>query len=147
MRQGSIHLPDTDFFWIIPCSREYSVILKKQSLAMLKVTQNRKYWIFISSQYVINTCSYTIILIKTGVGYIIFHNNDFAIQSFLALKLIISAWVRVSGSQQQTTKNAQVWDYSCSNQSNLKMKAESLTKTLPYLNLNISRTKNGRNKL
>ena len=53
MRQGSVHLPDTDFFWIIPCSREYSVILKKQSFAMLKVTQNQKYWIFISSQYVL----------------------------------------------------------------------------------------------
>ena len=31
--------------------------------------------------------------------------------------------------------------------SNLEMEAEYLTKTLPYLNLNISRTKNGRNKL
>ena len=35
----------------------------------------------------------------------------------------------------------------CSNHSNLEMEAECLTKTLPCLNLNISRTKNGRNKL
>ena len=31
--------------------------------------------------------------------------------------------------------------------SNLEMEAECLTKTLSYLNLNISRRKNGRNKL
>ena len=37
--------------------------------------------------------------------------------------------------------------HSCSNHSNLEMEAEFLTKTLSYLNLNISRTKNGRNKL
>ena len=35
----------------------------------------------------------------------------------------------------------------CSNHSNLEMEAEFLMKNLPYLNLNISRTKNGRNKL
>ena len=34
-----------------------------------------------------------------------------------------------------------------SNHSNLEMEAEFLTKNLSYLNLNISRTKNGRNKL
>ena len=38
-------------------------------------------------------------------------------------------------------------NHSCSNHSNLEMEAECLTKTLSYLNLNISRTKNGRNKL
>ena len=37
--------------------------------------------------------------------------------------------------------------FSCSNHSNLEMEAEFLTKTLSYLNLSISRTKNGRNKL
>ena len=37
--------------------------------------------------------------------------------------------------------------HGCSNHSNLEMKAECLTKTLSYLNLNVSRTKNGRNKL
>ena len=36
--------------------------------------------------------------------------------------------------------------HGCSNHSNLEMEAECLTKTLSYLNLNISRTKN-RNKL
>ena len=35
----------------------------------------------------------------------------------------------------------------CSNHSNLEMEAECLTKTLSCLNLNISRTKNCRNKL
>ena len=34
-----------------------------------------------------------------------------------------------------------------SNHSNLEMEAEFLTKALSYLNLNISRTKDGRNKL
>ena len=37
--------------------------------------------------------------------------------------------------------------HGCSNHSNLEMEAEFLTKNLSYLNLNISRTKNGRNKL
>ena len=37
--------------------------------------------------------------------------------------------------------------HGCSNHSNLEMEAECLTKTLSYLNLNISRTKNSRNKL
>ena len=37
--------------------------------------------------------------------------------------------------------------HGCSNHSNLEMEAEYLTKTLSYLNLNISRTKNDRNKL
>ena len=37
--------------------------------------------------------------------------------------------------------------HSRSNHSNLGMEAECLTKTLSHLNLNISRTKNGRNKL
>ena len=37
--------------------------------------------------------------------------------------------------------------HGCSNHSNLEMEAEYLMKTLSYLNLNISRTKNGRNKL
>ena len=37
--------------------------------------------------------------------------------------------------------------HGCSNHSNLEMEAEFLTKTLSYLNLNISRTKNGINKL
>ena len=37
--------------------------------------------------------------------------------------------------------------HGCSNHSNLEMEAECLTKTLSCLNLNISRTKNGRNKL
>ena len=36
--------------------------------------------------------------------------------------------------------------HGCSNHSNLEMEAEYLTKTLSYLNLNISRTKNGRKK-
>ena len=35
----------------------------------------------------------------------------------------------------------------CSNHSNLEIEAECLTKNLSYLNLNISRTKNDRNKL
>ena len=35
----------------------------------------------------------------------------------------------------------------CSNHSNLEMEAECLMKNLPSLNLNISRAKNGRNKL
>ena len=39
-----------------------------------------------------------------------------------------------------------VW-HGCSNHSNLEMEAECLTKTLTYLNLNISRTKNARDKL
>ena len=37
--------------------------------------------------------------------------------------------------------------HGCSNHSNLEMEAECLTKTFSYLNLNISRTKNGINKL
>ena len=37
--------------------------------------------------------------------------------------------------------------HSCSNHLNLEMEAECLMKTLSYLNLNISRTKNGINKL
>ena len=37
--------------------------------------------------------------------------------------------------------------HGCSNHLNLEMEAECLTKTLPCLNLNISRIKNGRNKL
>ena len=37
--------------------------------------------------------------------------------------------------------------HGCSNHSNLEMEAQCLTKNLPYLNLHISRTKNGRNKL
>ena len=37
--------------------------------------------------------------------------------------------------------------HSCSNHLNLEMEAECLTKTLPYLILNIFRTKYGRNKL
>ena len=37
--------------------------------------------------------------------------------------------------------------HGCSNHSKLEMEAECLTKNLPYLNLNIFRTKNGRNKL
>ena len=37
--------------------------------------------------------------------------------------------------------------HSCSNHSNLEVEAQCLTKTLSYLNLNISKTKNGRNKL
>ena len=37
--------------------------------------------------------------------------------------------------------------HGCSNQLNLEMAAEFLTKNVSYLNLNISRTKNGRNKL
>ena len=39
------------------------------------------------------------------------------------------------------------WEHSCSDHSNLEMEAECLTKNLLYLNLNISRTKNGRNNL
>ena len=38
-------------------------------------------------------------------------------------------------------------NYGCRNHSNLEIEAECLTKTFSYLNLNISRTKNGRNKL
>ena len=38
-------------------------------------------------------------------------------------------------------------DQSVARQSNLEMEAEFLTKNLSYLNLNISRTKNGKNKL
>ena len=37
--------------------------------------------------------------------------------------------------------------HTCSNHSNLEMEAKCLTKNLPCLNLNISRTKNGINKL
>ena len=37
--------------------------------------------------------------------------------------------------------------HGCSNHSNLEMEAEFLRKTLSYLNLNTSRTKNSRNKL
>ena len=37
--------------------------------------------------------------------------------------------------------------HGCSSHSNLEIEAESLTKNLPYLNLNISTTKNGRDKL
>ena len=37
------------------------------------------------------------------------------------------------------------FQHSCSNHWNLEMEAECLTKTLSYLKLNISRTKNGRN--
>ena len=37
--------------------------------------------------------------------------------------------------------------HGCSNHSNLEMEAECLTKNISYLNLNISRRKNGRNKL
>ena len=37
--------------------------------------------------------------------------------------------------------------HGCSNHSSLEMEAECVTKTLSYLNLNMSRTKNGRNKL
>ena len=37
--------------------------------------------------------------------------------------------------------------HGCSNHSNLEMETECLTKTLSHLKLNISRTKNGRNKL
>ena len=37
--------------------------------------------------------------------------------------------------------------HGCPNHSNLEMEAECLTKILSYLNLNISRTKNGRNNL
>ena len=40
-----------------------------------------------------------------------------------------------------------VAEHSCSNHLNLEIDTECLTKTLSYLNLNISRTKNGRNKL
>ena len=38
-------------------------------------------------------------------------------------------------------------EHSCSNNSSLEMEAECLTKTSSNLNLNISRTKNARNKL
>ena len=38
-------------------------------------------------------------------------------------------------------------NHGCSNHSNLEMEAEFLMKNLSYLNLNISRTKNCRNKL
>ena len=44
-------------------------------------------------------------------------------------------------------KGTQSTVHGCSNHSNLEMEVECLTKTLSYLNLNISRTKNGRNKL
>ena len=37
--------------------------------------------------------------------------------------------------------------HGCSNYLNLDMEVEYLTKNLSYLNLNIFRTKNGRNKL
>ena len=37
--------------------------------------------------------------------------------------------------------------HGCSNHSNLEIEAKCLAKNLSYLNLNISRTKNGRNKL
>ena len=37
--------------------------------------------------------------------------------------------------------------HSCSSHSNLEIEVESLKKNLSYLNLNISRTKNGKNKL
>ena len=40
-----------------------------------------------------------------------------------------------------------IWWHGCSNHLNLEMEAGCLTKTLSYLNLNISKTKNGRNKL
>ena len=38
-------------------------------------------------------------------------------------------------------------NHGCLNQLNLEMAVEFLTKNVSYLNLNISRTKNGRNKL
>ena len=65
--------------------REFTVILKKRNLAMLKMTQKPLIVGFIiSSQYWLNICIYTIILIrtsqksKTRVFYLTFHNNDFA---------------------------------------------------------------------
>ena len=53
-------------------------------------------------------------------------------QRFLWLRNVFRSWLISHG---------------CSNHSNLEMEAECLTKTLSYLNLNISRTKTGRNKL
>ena len=44
-------------------------------------------------------------------------------------------------------RNRSVRNHSCSNHLNSEMEAECLTKTLSYLNLSISRTKNGRNKV
>ena len=64
--------------------REFTAILKKRDLAVLKWHKNHKFWVFISSQYELNTCIYTFVLIKTSqksttrVGYITFHNNEFA---------------------------------------------------------------------
>ena len=46
-----------------------------------------------------------------------------------------------------TNLTSLVITHGCSNHWNLEMEAECLTKHFPYLNLNISRTKNGRNKL
>ena len=48
-------------------------------------------------------------------------------------------------SEKQT--NSGVDDHGCSNHLNLEMEAECLMKNVPYLNLRISRTKNGINKL
>ena len=47
----------------------------------------------------------------------------------------------------RTSADMELRNYGCSNHSNLEMEAEFLTKNMSYLNLNISRTKNGRNKL
>ena len=50
-------------------------------------------------------------------------------------------------SEQQAPNSISMSVHGCSNHSNLEIEAEFLTKNLSYLNLNISRTKNGRNKL
>ena len=63
-------------------SREFTVILKKWSFAMLKITKTMNSGFLYQAG--LNNCIYTIILIKTsqksktGVGNITCHNNDFA---------------------------------------------------------------------
>ena len=140
-----------------PCHTNFKRIhcdFEKVKPCMFKIIQ-KLLWVFISSQYGLNTCSYTIILIKTSsqksktrVGYIIFHNNDFAAlwdhdkvfrlskNTFPGNFSFIADWkwnfhhfstvnkpfwcpnrsswfeqgFLKTGSQQRTTKNAEVWE-------------------------------------
>ena len=62
------------------------------------------------------------------------------------LKVINWGW-RYKSQERGSFHREGRFSHGCSNHSDLEMEAERLTKTLSYLNLNISRTKNGRNKL
>ena len=61
----------------------------------------------------------------------------------------VGVGTKIINNQEGPATHHNKWQFAqdCSNHSNLEMEAECLTKTLSYLNLNISRTKNGRNKL